>query len=103
MSERFAIGSQGNAAILKLAALDPTEYTVLYRESIRMAVQKTIEQIDQSITIAPKSSQSLLIVNKGDDDEQLIVRLQKQASISTIVEPTITTQGGGGGAREPWA
>ncbi len=97
VSERFAIGSQGNAAILKLASLDPNEYTVLYRESIRMAVQKTIEQIDQSITIPPKSSQSLLIVNKGDDDEQLIVRLQKQASVSTIVQPTITTQGGGGG------
>ena len=97
VSERFAIGSQGNAALLKLAALDRSKYTVLYRDSIRMAVQKTIEQIDQSITIPPKSSQSLLIVNKGDDDEQLIVRLKKQASVSTITQPTINTQGGGGG------
>ncbi|MEE2924100.1 MAG: CFI-box-CTERM domain-containing protein [bacterium] len=97
VSERFTIGSQGNSSILKLAALDPNKYTVMYRESIRMAVQKAIEQIDKSIIIPPKSSQSLLIVNKGDDDEQLIVRLQKQASVSTTVQPTFTTQGGGGG------
>ena len=97
VSERFAIGSQGNSSIMKLSSLDPDKYTVVYRESVRMAVKKAIEQIDQSITIAPKTSQSLLIVNKGDDDEQLIVRLQKQASVSAVAEPTFTTQGGGGG------
>ena len=78
VSERFAIGSQGNSSIMKLSSLDPDKYTVVYRESVRMAVKKAIEQIDQSITIAPKTSQSLLIVNKGDDDEQLIVRLQNR-------------------------
>ena len=97
VSERFAIGSQGNSSIMKPSSLDPDKYTVVYRESVRMAVKKAIEQSDQSITIALKTSQSLLIVNKGDDDEQLIVRLQKQASVSIVAEPTFTTQGGGGG------
>lgn len=97
VSDRFTIGSEGNSSILRLAALDTSRYKVMYRSSVRNAVQKAVNQIDQVFRIDGKTTKNLLIINRGQDDESLIVRLQKVSSVSSVSTPVIATQGGGGG------
>lgn len=97
VSDRFTIGNQGNSSLLRLAALNTDKFKVVYRNSVRAAVQKAIEQIDQPFTIPPISTKNLLIINRGQKDDQLIVKLQKLASTSKVPDYSVATEGGGGG------
>ena len=97
VSDLFTIGSEGSSSLLRVAALDSSRYKVIYRNSVRNTVQRVVSQIDDVFTISGKTTKNLRIINRGQDDESLIVRLQKLELESSGPEPGISTQGGGGG------
>ena len=90
-SERFQLGAGSSLSIGSVVYAVPGTQTILTRR----AVLRSVQPIDQNIIIPAHSSKNLLILNKGDETAEVILKISK--SSGSVSAPTLSAIGGGNG------